>query len=1382
MQNGLAQSVPALTPANGLGTQITSDGQQFNIQGGQLSGDGLTLLHNFSRFGLDATQTANFISNPTIQTILGRVVGGEASLINGRLQVTGSNANLYLINPAGILFGPQARLDVPGAFMATTADRIGFSNGSWWSVGSNDPTTIAGQPQSFAFLTPQPGAIFNAGNLTVKLGQNVTLLGGTVVNTGTITAPGGTVTIAAVPGEKLVRISQPGTLLSLDLPTLGGVGQASAIATPLSLPQLLTGGNWGNATGVTIEQGVVKLTGGEIIATTPGSTTIAGQLLTSSPLAHAQITVLGSQIALLNATLNASGNAGGGTILVGGDAYGKGTVPNAQFTFINPKTQISADALLGGNGGKVVIWADQATWFGGTITARGSETGGARSDGGFVEVSGQQYLAYRGQVDTTAPNGAIGTLLLDPVDILILSGIEDGATDGPNTFQGGSTPGQVTSPDLGPSIIFESELEGLARTTNVFLEASNTITINDLLDNVLLFPSGPGAGTIEFKAGGTFTMDPSDTIQAPGRSVKISGTALTVGNIDTREGAGGGEIKLTATVGGITAGNLQSAAQTGSGAIAGNGGKITLNAITNIVTQDLTTFSWSGASGALANANNAGDVFVFSPSGNITVGQVNAFSRVGPVSGAGIGNSRSGGLVTLQAPTGQVTAQQIFTYSLAEQGDAGLGGKVDITGATGIDLLGFGIVTYSAVQGTGNASKPGDVILNSSGNILFNSNGFLFANSQTNIGNANSGGSITVNAGGNIVLPTIIASSRVADGNSQNGGNVTLNTSGNITVNSIDASAGVDGRGGVIDITTQQFFRVKDEFVDVNNNQFSISTAGGSAAGPITIRHGGGLNATPFTIGAASTNGTLAAITTGADTISTMAILGNYTQGNITIITQGPSLPPPLPPTSPPLPPTSPALPPTAPLPEDLPLLERPAEIILDSPRIELTRPNINPNELPAKGKGVLTLEARDRTMMRLEPMITALEDRLTQKISAAVGSPALTQLKGLEDARETLSRITAMTGAKPALIYISFVPEMVNVGNGSNRSADRDTLELVLVTTRGNPIRRRVPAAFRARVMAAVRELQEQVTDPKLTQTMGYLRSAQFLYRWMIVPLVSELEAQGINNLTFILDNGLRTIPIAALHDGKSFLIERYSVGLMPSLSLTDTRLGDIKSTQVLAAGTSQFDDRAALPIVPVELANITQKLWRGKALLDQEFTQANLKAQRQNLPYGIIHLATHSEFLPGDVSQSTIQLWQSELYLDQLDQLGWGNPPVELVVLSACRTSLGSSSAELGLAGFTVRTGVKSVLASLWDVSDDGTAGLMSEFYQQLQTAPIKVEALRQAQLALLRGQVYLSNGQLHWSGGSIALPPAAASHTDRTFAHPYYWSAFTMIGSPW
>jgi CHAT domain-containing protein len=305
-------------------------------------------------------------------------------------------------------------------------------------------------------------------------------------------------------------------------------------------------------------------------------------------------------------------------------------------------------------------------------------------------------------------------------------------------------------------------------------------------------------------------------------------------------------------------------------------------------------------------------------------------------------------------------------------------------------------------------------------------------------------------------------------------------------------------------------------------------------------------------------------------------------------------------------------------------------------------------------------------------------------------------------------------------------------------------------------------------------------ITEPR--NRSGYLAPAQQLYQWLLAPIEKDLQAKQINNLVFIMDAGLRSIPLAALHDGKGFIVEGYSVGLMPSLSLTDTRYRDIKDVQVLAMGASQFTDQKALPAVPVELNAIASQLWKGQSFLNDAFTLDNLKSARGRVPFGIIHLATHAEFKAGQPNNSYIQLWNTKLPLDQLRQLRFNNPPVELLVLSACRTAVGDESVELGFTGLAVQAGVKSALGSLWYVSDEGTLGLMTSFYEQLKQAPIKAEALRQAQLAMLKGEVRSQAGKLVTSRGSFPLPPELAQLGDKDLTHPYYWSAFTLIGNPW
>ncbi|HEY9707141.1 MAG TPA: filamentous hemagglutinin N-terminal domain-containing protein, partial [Oculatellaceae cyanobacterium] len=377
-----------------------TNSNQFDITGGTQAG--ANLFHSFEQFGLDAGQIANFLANPNIQNILGRVVGGNPSVINGLIQVTSAgNPNLFLMNTGGIVFGPNASLNVPASFTATTATGIGFGNNWFNATGSNDYAALVGTPNTFAFMTPQSGSILNAGNLAVEPGQNLTLLGGTVINTGTLSAPGGQITIAAVPGENVVRITQQGQVLSLELQSVASgdsAGVNDAVNplpfTPLSLPQLLTGGDMGNATGVTVtSDGTVQLTGSGVSIPTEAGTAIASGTLNASPPptppyqgaeqrgVGGTVYVLGDKVGVVGANINTSGSDGGGTVLIGGDYRGQGTVPNASRTYVSRDSVINADAVLSGDGGRVIVWADNTTAFYGSISVRGGSEAG---NGGFV--------------------------------------------------------------------------------------------------------------------------------------------------------------------------------------------------------------------------------------------------------------------------------------------------------------------------------------------------------------------------------------------------------------------------------------------------------------------------------------------------------------------------------------------------------------------------------------------------------------------------------------------------------------------------------------------------------------------------------------------------------------------------------------------------------------------------------------------------------------------------------------------------------------------------------------------------------------------------------------------------------------------------------------
>lgn len=377
------------------------------------------------------------------------------------------------------------------------------------------------------------------------------------------------------------------------------------------------------------------------------------------------------------------------------------------------------------------------------------------------------------------------------------------------------------------------------------------------------------------------------------------------------------------------------------------------------------------------------------------------------------------------------------------------------------------------------------------------------------------------------------------------------------------------------------------------------------------------------------------------------------------------------------------------------------------------------------------------------------------------------------EEIAQTLLYLSQATDTKPGVLWA--VPR-------------EDHLHLVLILPGGKPIVRDLYDVPRSKLLKTVEAFQQQIDDPNQWD----LQLAQQLHQWILGPYVKEhLDVAEIDTLLFCLGKGLRGLPLAALHDGQSFLVERFSLTAIPAFNLIQTDYQPRLRRKILAAGASQFLQMNSLPSVPIEISAIltflqsrlsNQSKWQGQALLNRDFTLSNLKKQLHTQNYNIVHLATHAEFNPGQPHHSFIQLRDTRLSLDQMNTINWSQPTLDLLVLSACKTALGDDSAELGFAGIALKSGVKTALGSLWYVSDVGTLAIMNEFYQQLPQWKTKAQALQQAQLSMLRGKVQVKDGMLILSNIPIQLPTEFADMTHVDFSHPFYWSGFTMLSSPW
>ncbi|MFN5966426.1 MAG: filamentous hemagglutinin N-terminal domain-containing protein, partial [Pseudanabaena sp.] len=386
------------------------------------------LFHSFNQFNVTQTgvifNTGNSnVNGANINNIINRVTGDTPSSILGTIQSRQSfpNANVYLINPNGIVFGQNAKLDIGGSFHANTGTGLTFSNNQTLSVDKNSTVFPSGDPQKILFTINQPAGIINQGNLQVDAGKSITFTGGTIVQTGSLTAPNGNVAITSVLGNRQVELRSPDAVLGLTVESSGLSPDWNGKITDLpNLAALLT------SKVPTANQVVIKPDGSLVLVeavTSPdilvsnGTSVVSGKIDVSSPLFQGgNVGIFGNQVSLVNAKIDASGLTGGGTVLVGGNLQGNGIQPNAVRTFVDSSSMINVSAILNGNGGKAIIWADQLSRFFGNIFSNGGSVSG---DGGFVEVSGKEYLIYRGNVDTSAANGKSGTLLLDPTNITI---------------------------------------------------------------------------------------------------------------------------------------------------------------------------------------------------------------------------------------------------------------------------------------------------------------------------------------------------------------------------------------------------------------------------------------------------------------------------------------------------------------------------------------------------------------------------------------------------------------------------------------------------------------------------------------------------------------------------------------------------------------------------------------------------------------------------------------------------------------------------------------------------------------------------------------------------------------------------------------------------
>jgi CHAT domain-containing protein len=279
---------------------------------------------------------------------------------------------------------------------------------------------------------------------------------------------------------------------------------------------------------------------------------------------------------------------------------------------------------------------------------------------------------------------------------------------------------------------------------------------------------------------------------------------------------------------------------------------------------------------------------------------------------------------------------------------------------------------------------------------------------------------------------------------------------------------------------------------------------------------------------------------------------------------------------------------------------------------------------------------------------------------------------------------------------------------------------------------------------------------------TDAFLTPAQNLYKLIIRPFISNLNPAQIKTLVFIQDGLLRSVPMAALHDGQEFLVQKYAIATTPGLRLTSPKPLNFQGLRTLALGLTEAatvdgEEFKALANVSDEVERVTKLFPGSKKLLNEQFTPQSLEQELKQAVYPIIHIATHGQFgtIPEDsflVTGNNQKITITQLESD-IRRLSGGSEPVELLALTACQTGIGDDRATLGMGGMTVQAGVRSALASLWYVDDAFTQELVTKFYDNLRSQMSKAEALKEAQKALIN-----QNKKIH----------------------PAQWAPFILIGN--
>ncbi len=745
-----------IVAGSGSITEPTSTSMQVDQNTNQM-------IINWNSFSIGAAESVNFSQPGTGSIALNRVIGADPSLLLGNLT---ANGQVFITNGSGVFFGPGSHVDTHGLIATTMAisDQDFLDQNYNFTQDIDNPLTAVineGTISATSYVGLLAPAVENRGTIVVASLGSVDLAAGkaatldftgdglisfelTEAVAGTVTDKDGNVLEDRVSNRGLIQAD-------------GGQVRMSAKDAGDVIRHVVNMEGTIVANTVVEKEGRVFLTGGS-----SGAVNVSGTITASGDDAGeigGTVHVLGEKVGLFdNAVVNVSGDAGGGTALIGGDYQGKNPdIQNANRTYVGEGAVINASAGTTGNGGKVIVWADDVTRFYGSILATGGLLSG---DGGFAEVSGKASIDFHAyQIELSAANGGAGTLLLDPANITLLSGVDANSTG----FTAGSDNTEAFADDSGLTTILDIDATtgsfvGVGNGTTIELQATGDITVsnawnvatstgntnvsvvlragNDININQVITVSGTGTLTLEADGNtadgaGDIVFGASGSLVSANQSIDLTANDLnlTTGSINAGTGtvtilvSDAGTIGLGDTAGGMSISGAELQNITAANVSIGDStaGNITVDNITLANTANISTTLTLTTGGDVAFNTTVSAItnnLAVSAVGDITQGfglSVGGTSSI-TVTGTNVAtltNSSNDftGAITLSSGTGAVQLTDSTATILAA---STLGGNLTVTSSAAMTQTG-------ALSVTGNssfASTGGDITLSTGTNDL----------------------------------------------------------------------------------------------------------------------------------------------------------------------------------------------------------------------------------------------------------------------------------------------------------------------------------------------------------------------------------------------------------------------------------------------------------------------------------------------------------------------------------------------------------------------------------------------------------------------------------------------------------------------------------------